>query len=219
MLITGVDEGDGTGTLAAAWPPSSHAARRVTLLDAGGGEVTVLSGLSAEPGSSDAIQNPADPVPVSPPAAASVRRRPRRSRGRLEAVRIADAKRIVDELTANDGVVVVHAAPPLVSAATLVWARVADVTVLGVRRLQARRSMISDAVEHLEATGANLGVRAARAGPGRSAAGRRRRARAQRRRPTRPADGSDHHRSRRTRKSTWRRAVARRSPAAGRDRA
>ena len=158
VLVVGVDEGDGSGTLATNLA-TIYATRRdrVTLVDAGGGEVTVLTGLSAEPGLSDAVHNPQMPVPVSRakrPLPFGVV--PGGQRGRLEAIRMADAKRIIDELTTNDGVVVVHAAPPLVSSAALVWAQVADVTILAVRRQRAHRRDISESVEHLSTTGANL---------------------------------------------------------------
>ena len=82
---------------------------------------------------------------------------------------IEEAKSIRDQLTDGGGVLVVLGQPATSSAATLVWARVADVTVLSVRRFQARRSMISDAVANLEAVDANLALSVLHERPGTSA--------------------------------------------------
>jgi len=144
VLITGVTEGDGTDSiarrLAAVW-----ARRRpsVTLLDLGTGEVTQLSG-------------PSRPV-----------RQVLAGRGGdPESMTIAEAKSIRDQITDGGGVLVILGQPATSSAATLVWARVADVTVLSVRRFQARRSMISDAVTNLEAVDANLALSVLHERPG-----------------------------------------------------
>ena len=69
---------------------------------------------------------------------------------------MALAAEVLEEVETGDGIVIIHAPPATVSAATLVWARVADVTILGVRRFQARRSMIEDVAVNLRAVDANL---------------------------------------------------------------
>ncbi len=66
------------------------------------------------------------------------------------------ADELVDRLTGDGGLVVVLTPSPVTSTATLVWAHVADVTLLGVRRFQTRRAQVRDAASNLRASGANM---------------------------------------------------------------
>lgn len=135
VLITGVTLDDGTPglarRLAAVW-----ARRRgsVVVLDAATGELTTLVG------------------PVVAPSAWSP--------GSIDAegVTLDEAVELRDRVAIDGGLLVVFGQPATLSAATLVWARVADATVLSVRRFQARRSTISEAVANLAAVDAHLAL-------------------------------------------------------------
>lgn len=164
VLVVGLADDDGTGTLAANLA-TIYAGRRdrVTLVDAGVGEITRFAGLRDLPGLSEALAHPGTvgsfvSRPVAPVPAGIVGVG---TSGRLEAVRVGDASRLIDELagppsdTPTD-LVVVHAPSPLTSAAALVWARVADATILGVRRDRTRRDAVSAAATNLRTTGARL---------------------------------------------------------------
>ncbi|WP_426573897.1 YveK family protein [Aquihabitans sp. McL0605] len=137
VLITGVTADDGTDglarRLAEVW---SHRRPSVAALDSSTGEVIMLSGDSRGTVVRQAADPAMDPESVTPDEAIALR----------------------DWLAADGGLLVVHGQPATVSAATLVWARVSDVTVLGVRRFQARRSAISEAVVNLQAVDANLAM-------------------------------------------------------------
>jgi len=143
VLVTGVTDDDGTAGLAqrlgAVWARRRPA---VTLLDASTGELTPLAG----------------PVIVARGS------RPRWTEA--EAITVEDATELRERIVLDDGLLVVFGQPATVSAATLVWARVADATVLSVRRFQARRSMITDAVTNLEVVDANLALTVLHERPG-----------------------------------------------------
>lgn len=144
VLVTGVTERDGTAglaqRLAEVW---SHRRTAVTLLDAATGELIVVDRAGRWSGTGDPADRAVfDAVGGHDP----------------EAVTIAEASTIVDRSHVPGGILIVHGQAASVSSATLTWARVADVTVLSVRRFQARRSMITDAVVNLRAVHANLAL-------------------------------------------------------------
>lgn len=66
------------------------------------------------------------------------------------------ARALVDEHTADGGLLVVITASALTSTAALVWAHVADVTLLGVRRFTTGLGHVRDAASNLQATGAEI---------------------------------------------------------------
>ncbi len=127
----------------------------VTLVDAGVGEITTWAGLDEGAGLAQVVDDPGmwvHPTPwidtVEVLGAGTGRRN--------EAIDVETARRIVDELAGETGLVVVHAPPATSSAAALVWAQVADVTILLVRRSQARRTAIEEAAINLRTVHANL---------------------------------------------------------------
>ncbi len=75
---------------------------------------------------------------------------------RREAITEAQARATIDAIAGERHLVVVIAPSPVSSTGTLVWARVADVTLLGVRRFQARRAQVRDAAANLRAARATL---------------------------------------------------------------
>lgn len=73
-----------------------------------------------------------------------------------EALTEVQARALIDRMAPGHHMVVVVARPPVVSTATLVWARASDVTLLGVRRFQARRTQVRDAASALRAARATV---------------------------------------------------------------
>jgi len=143
VLITGVTDDDGTSglakRLAAVW---ARRRETVAIFDASTGELSELVG----PGDLVRAGRSLDSEP--------------------EAITLEDAAALRDRVAVDGGLLVVYGQPSTVSAATLVWARIADATVLSVRRFQARRSMISDAVANLAAVDANLALSVLHERPG-----------------------------------------------------
>ncbi len=172
VLLTGVANRDGTGALALALADVWGTRRpRVTLIDAGAGEVSAITGREGLDGLTEALDDH-----LHRPG---LRRRSATvdvlgsGRGtEHENIRLADAQRLITDLAGRDGLVLVHAPSPTTSAATLVWAQAADVTVLVVRRFQARRSAIGDAAVNLRTVKANLAFSVLHDAP-RPASGRR----------------------------------------------
>ncbi len=66
------------------------------------------------------------------------------------------ARALVEEHTADGGLLVVVTSSALTSTAALVWAHVADVTLLGVRRFTTRLAHVRDTAGNLQATGAEI---------------------------------------------------------------
>lgn len=66
------------------------------------------------------------------------------------------ARALVDEHTSDGGLLVVVTSSALTSTAALVWAHVADVTLLGVRRFTTRLAHVRDAAGNLQAIGAEI---------------------------------------------------------------
>ncbi|HEU5149457.1 MAG TPA: hypothetical protein VFU19_03105 [Iamia sp.] len=66
------------------------------------------------------------------------------------------ARALVAEHTADGGLLIVVTGSALTSTAALVWAHVADVTLLGVRRSTTRLAHVRDAAGNLRATGAEI---------------------------------------------------------------
>lgn len=126
VAVAGVGDGDGSAGLAVALAGIWGERRPVTVLDATG-DLLRPWGVEAVPGA---------------PASAAVTE---------ERARALVAEHIVD-----GGVVVVLTASPLTSAAALVWAHVADVALLGVRRFTTRLAHVRDAAGNLQATGAEV---------------------------------------------------------------
>ncbi len=127
----------------------------VVVIDAGVGEITTWASLDGEPGLAQVVTGAEAEVTLMPWVAsidilgAGIGRR-------TEAIDVEGARHLVDQLAGENGLVVVHGLPPTSSAATLVWARVADVTILMVRRSQSRRTAIEEAAVNLRTVDANL---------------------------------------------------------------
>jgi capsular polysaccharide biosynthesis protein len=139
VLITGVSADDGTEVVARrlgdVW-----ATRRpsVSILDARTGELTVL----AHPlDHGDGLAQGVDATSLATTSP--------------EAITVEEAELLRAHATDRGSLLLVVGAPATTSAATLVWARVADVTVLSVRRFQARRSAIAEVVANLAAVDAH----------------------------------------------------------------
>jgi capsular polysaccharide biosynthesis protein len=140
VLLTGITDDDGTDEvadrLAEVW---SQRRPTVAILDARSGELQL--------------------VPARGGAARTPLRRAAGDRpSRPEAITFEEAEALRSEATASGGLLIVLGGPATASAATLVWARVADVTVLSIRRFRARRTAISEAVANLAAVSANVAL-------------------------------------------------------------
>lgn len=127
VLITGASESDGTTSLGLDLA-ALWAERRddLTVLDSTGDRIVVWGA----PETDEAL--------------------PRESLTEVQ------ARGLIDRLAPGHHMVVVLAPSPVTSTATLVWARVADVTLLGVRRFQARRAQVREAASNLHAVHASL---------------------------------------------------------------
>ena len=157
ILLTGVVRDDGTGALALELADiMGERHRSVTLIDAGAGEVTELTGGVGDVELSDVLtsgrigevlQRRSEHVQVIPVGPGE----------RSEGVELGEAQDLIRHLTRDGGLVLIHGLPATLSAATLVWAQAADVTILVVRRFQARRSAIAETATNLRIVGAQLG--------------------------------------------------------------
>jgi capsular polysaccharide biosynthesis protein len=158
VVLTGTARGDGSAGLALdlgeVW---GERRRRVAVVDAGSGEITRITGGEAHEGLAEWLTAGADhhALPAAPWSGV-VEVVPTGMHTGAEAVRLEEARRAVEQLAGDDGLVVVHCLPATVSAATLTWAQAADVTVLVVRRFQSRRTAIEEAVANLRIVGARL---------------------------------------------------------------
>lgn len=155
VLVTGAARGDGGATLALdlgrVW---RERGRPVVVIDAGGGEVTLVAGCDGRRGLAEWVarggnieaSRTEDGIEVVAVGEASG----------AEAITLEDARRLVADLAGETGLVVVHGLPATLSAATLRWAQVADVTVLVVRRFQSRRTAIVETAANLKLVGARV---------------------------------------------------------------
>lgn len=156
ILVTGVMRRDGTGGFAlelARVLGERH--RSVTVIDAGVGEVSRLTEQIGEDGLHEVLADRDSDIGLHPLEENLAVIGTGRGRG-AEAIEPADAAELVDQLTADGGVVVVHAPPATISAATLVWAQTSEVTIVVVRRFQARRTAIVDVTTNLRVVGAPM---------------------------------------------------------------
>lgn len=156
ILLTEASSTDGSASLvlelAEVWG-ERHSP--VVVVDAGVGEITAWASLEGEPGLAQVVTGAEAEVTLMPwvesidVLGAGIGRR-------TEAIDVEGAQHLVEQLAGDNGLVVIHGLPPTSSAATLVWARVADVTILLVRRSQSRRTAIEEATVNLRTVGANL---------------------------------------------------------------
>lgn len=127
VTVTGAADGDGSAGIAVALAQIWGERRpAVTVLDATG-DVLAPWGVTPSPGA---------------PVSASITE--------------DQARALVEEHTADGGLLVVVTPSALTSTATLVWAHVADATLLGVRRFTTRLAHVRDAAGNLQATGAEI---------------------------------------------------------------
>ncbi|CAN5706372.1 hypothetical protein BH10ACT1_BH10ACT1_36100 [soil metagenome] len=156
VLVTGVARQDGSGALALdladVW---GERRRRVTIVDAGAGEITRLTGGTSREGLSEWLGHGTG-EPSATRRSASVELVAAGLLPGAEAIELDEAKRLIDALAGEDGLVVVHASPATLSSATLAWAQAADVTVLVVRRFQGRRTAIEETSANLRIVGATV---------------------------------------------------------------
>lgn len=157
ILLTGVSRNDGTGALVLELSDLWGERRRhVTVLDAGSGEITSLTGSVGRDGLTELLAAQDEGVETSRRSDSVDILGAGRGRG-AEAIELEEAHRVVSALTGDGSLLVVHGDPATLSAATLVWAQVADVTILVARRFQARRSAIEEAATNLQIVGAHVG--------------------------------------------------------------
>lgn len=165
ILLTDASSAEGSSSLvlelAEIW---GERRERVVVVDAGVGEITSWAGLEGAPGLAQLVGRADSAVPTTP-WIQSVDVLGTGIGRRTEAVSVDGARNLVDLLAGENGLVVVHGLPPTSSAATLVWARVADVTILLVRRSQSRRTSIEEAMVNLRTVNANLTFSVLHEGP------------------------------------------------------
>lgn len=166
IALTASEAGDGTGELAANIAAVlSRAMSEVILVDGDDtdGEVTRL--MTDPEGEGDGLWNLLRNIPKSALTgavdAALVRHGPSLSvlpRGKppFGLVDRDGAKRIITELRRRADMIVISAGPAHRSASAIVWANLADVTVLVARRDATRRGNIRSAIEALSVTGSQL---------------------------------------------------------------
>lgn len=166
ILVLGSDERDGSGTVAANLATVLAAGdRRVTLVDANEAqpEVTRLFGLNGEPGYGELVSREDNLTGIQ------------RSEGLLVLPRgdVADellldvprARKALARLLGESEWVVLATPSVESSQSTLVWAHIADATVLVVRRGKSKRETVTDAVQALRLSGARIAGSVIRDGP------------------------------------------------------
>lgn len=164
LLVIGSGDGDGSGRLAAELAAVlAERDARVTLVDANTveGEITSLLGLGAQAGYTDLVGRNGE---LAGPELDGLRIRrtdeldvlPRGNAGGPGVLEAERARQLLDRLLDDADVVVVNAPPVERSPSTLVWARVADGTVLVVREGKSRREDVTDTVESLSMVDAKL---------------------------------------------------------------
>jgi receptor protein-tyrosine kinase len=166
LLVIAADDAGGSGTLAANLAAAlAEGNARVTLVDANTveGEITELMNLGERPGYGDVIRRSEDGAPAPPDVdglrvqqAATLDVLPRGANGGPDVLEPEQARLLLENLLSETDIVVLNAPPVERSPSTLVWARVADATVLVVRRGNSKRETVGDAVKTLSVVGGNL---------------------------------------------------------------
>jgi len=165
LLVVGSEPGDGSAGVAANLAALlAEGDLRVTLVDADrSGEVTKTLGLNGQPGYGDLFQRGAvrlqgediDRFRIERSSDLSIV--PAGRPGVDAGVRPERAKSMLDLLHAHGSdVVIVHAPPVDRSAGTLVWARLADRTLVVARRRGTSRERLSESIDVLRDVGANV---------------------------------------------------------------
>ena len=162
LLVVGLQGGDGAGEFAANLAAViARSGRRAAIVDANDveGEVTRLFGAADRPGLTELLE-------TRQGRESSVERvRLKRAPGLDVVPRGAAASELVDLDSARDmlrallmhvDVVVLNAAPVHRSGSTLIWARLADGTVLIAQQDQSKRENLTHAVDSLRLVGARL---------------------------------------------------------------
>lgn len=167
LLVIGSEAGDRSGLLAANLAAAiAETDARVTLVDANttDGEITKALGLAEQAGYAELLASVAsadgaglqlDGLRVRRSEDLDVLPRGQRSDAGF-LIEPDRARVLLDRLLGEADVVVLNAPPIERSPSGLVWARVADATVLVVREGRSKREDVSDAVKSLSLVGANL---------------------------------------------------------------
>jgi len=184
VLVTGADDGAGSGAVAAniaAAQASGHT--RVTLLDANGtkGEITKLLKLQGRPGYADFFggrqnddtaspagaedlawsesDNAGEPTEIEPYRVAQTTGlmvMPSGSKSGPTVIDIEGAQRLIARLQEDTDLVVINAPPADRESSTLIWASVADATVVVIRRRKSPRERIRRVLNSLSVADANV---------------------------------------------------------------
>ena len=166
LLVVAADDAGGSGTLAANLAAAlAEGNLQVTLVDANTveGEITTLLDLAERPGYGDVMRRSTGDGRAAPELDGLRVRRgetldvvPRGANGGPDILDLDQARSLLDNLLTEADVVVLNAPPVERSPSTLVWARVADATVLVVRRGNSKRETVADAGKTLSVVGGNL---------------------------------------------------------------
>ena len=185
VLVTGADDGVGSGAVAAniaAAQASGHT--RVTLLDASGakGEITRLLNLEgqlgyadffgggrtdadtdAAPGADDVAwtetAHAEEPIEIEPYRLAQTNTlmvMPSGSKNGPTVIDTEGAQRLIARLQEDTDLVVINAPPADRESSTLIWARVADATIVVIRRRKTPRERIRRVLNSLSVADANV---------------------------------------------------------------
>jgi tyrosine-protein kinase Etk/Wzc len=174
LLVIGSEAGDGSGRFAANLAAAmATSGRHVVVIDADmeNGEVTRLLRLERSRGLAELMDAGLADIDALLASDFCVQPAPRlhvipRGRVATDDPGRHDVEEFLARLEAEADAVVVSAAPPLGSPATLAWAHASDAAVLLVARDQTRRASVSTACENLQLAGTRLvgtvlGVRSA----------------------------------------------------------
>lgn len=159
ILVVGSDEKDGGGTVAANLATVLAAGnQRVTLVDANEAqpEVTRLFGLNGEPGYGELVSREENVNGVGVERSEGLFVLPRGGVSDELLLDVPRARKALEHLLGESDRVVLAAPSVESSQSTLVWAHVADATVLVVRRGKSKRDTVSEAVQALRLSGARI---------------------------------------------------------------
>jgi len=173
ILVTGADDGVGSGAVAANIAAAqADGSIRVTLLDANSskGEITKLLNLQGQPGYADLLvdadgskdddggpskgSEPLDTYRVAQTDALAVI--PSGVNTMSTLLDVGTARHLVERLQKDSDLVVINAPAADRESSTLVWARVADATVVVVRRRKTPRERIQRVLNSLSVADANV---------------------------------------------------------------
>jgi succinoglycan biosynthesis transport protein ExoP len=158
LLVVGTEEGDDSGLLAANLAAVlTENEWQVTLVDANSrnGEITTALGLGDRPGYAELVAADTDldyaaqleRLQVS--RSEDLRVLPRGAASAQAVLEVDRARHLLELLLTRTDVVVIAAPPVERSPSTLVWARIADATVLAARRDRTSHGSVNRAVETL----------------------------------------------------------------------